>query len=804
MAIISDSAISGAAGNRNSIRAILRAAEDIDVGASRIPLLGTSNVWIEDSLGDDRASIGLTQTLIQRALEGTAAGQLEIIVFDDALTGLAAPFAPLNTGGEKLLHVLHDAQEFKSTLRYLRDHVQAVKNVMRGEAANLVDFRHRIDYPVEGYKLVVVSTDISFLDDETQAQLAILLRAAPVAGVSFLIHSMTLDANPYIVSMCEQLALQACGVIERDGQAPIRGWSPPSPHELTEASRRLANALATHAMTSIPFTDIQPTDRRWQHTSENGVTFAVGRYGEDVVHITLGDELNQRHNMLVTGAVGQGKSNLISVIIHSLCQRYSPRELKLYLLDFKEGVTLQAFFDAESGQYLPHARVLGLDADRAFGHSVFLHLHQIYRERMKLFKTVGVQDIRGFRRLRPESEMPRIVVVIDEFQMMFADRDKVSDEIADLLVRGVRLFRACGIHVILASQTIGGNVSLMGAAGEGLFAQVPIRVALKNSLTESRATLGDKNDAAAHLRSREAIVNLEYGDTAANMKTTIAFADEKGVLPHLRESWWQAARGWAGDPYVFQGEPRRSLATDAGRLRELRASGCLSVLLGSRIEVDARPLEVPFGRDIGRNIAVIGSGDAVPILQSMALSLAAQAPQTRFVVLDLLEGDAAWGASRQTFTQVMKELGADIQVIPKAGVQGFLSDLVLGLAERDATADLVIVALSLDRCRPMPMEFQEIVRIGPSVGVHVIGWWLKLESFKDHVGYGGDGHFDTRLALRLDAQSAKQLMNDPLLEWRAAENRILAWDSAELVAPLRVIPYSVVDASLAAALSAGC
>lgn len=782
----------------------LRAADEIELGDARVSLFGSSNIWVEDSLTDDCASIGLTQTIIQRALEGTAAGQLEIIVFDDALTGLSSPFAPLNTGGEKLLHVFHDAREFKSTLRYLRDHVQAVKNVMRGEAANLVDFRHRIDYPVEGYKLVVVSTDISFLDDETQGQLAILLRAAPVAGVSFLIHSMTLDANPYIISMCEQLALQPHGVITRERGGSIRGWSPPSPHELATTSRRLAETLASHAMTTIPFADIQPTDGQWQHTSENGVTFAVGSYGEDVVHITLGDELNQRHNMLVTGAVGQGKSNLISVIIHSLCQRYSPRELKLYLLDFKEGVTLQAFFDAESGRYLPHARVLGLDADREFGHSVFLHLHQIYRERMKLFKMVGVQDIRGFRRLRPESEMPRIVVVIDEFQMMFADRDRVSDEIAELLVRGVRLFRACGIHVILASQTIGGNVSLMGAAGEGLFAQVPVRVALKNSLAESRASLGDKNDAATHLRSREAIVNLEYGDVSANMKTTIAFADEKGILPYLRESWWQTARGWAEDPYVFQGEPRRSLATDAGRLRDLRASGCLSVLLGSRIEVDARPLEVPFGRDIGRNIAVIGSGDAVPILQSMALSLAAQAPQMRFVVLDLLESEAAWGSSRQTFTQVMKELGADLEIIHRAGVQGFLSELILGLAERDATADLVIVGLSLDRCRPMPLEFQEIVRIGPSVGVHVIGWWLKLESFKDHVGYGGDSHFDTRLALRLDAQSAKQLMNDPLLEWRAAENRILAWDSAELVAPLRVIPYSVVDASLTAALSAGC
>ena len=88
----------------------------------------------------------------------------------------------------------------------------------------------------------------------------------------------------------------------------------------------------------------------WQHNSRDGITFTVGRYGTSAIAITLGDEINQRHNALVTGAVGQGKSNLISVIVHSLCHRYSPQELQLYLLDFKEGVTLQRFTDGPAGE----------------------------------------------------------------------------------------------------------------------------------------------------------------------------------------------------------------------------------------------------------------------------------------------------------------------------------------------------------------------------------------------------------------------------------------------------------------------
>ena len=53
--------------------------------------------------------------------------------------------------------------------------------------------------------------------------------------------------------------------------------------------------------------------------------------------------------------------------------------------------------------------------------------------------------------------------------MLFADNDSLAREAADLLVRSVRLFRAAGIHLLLASQTIGGNMALAGSAGDSLF-----------------------------------------------------------------------------------------------------------------------------------------------------------------------------------------------------------------------------------------------------------------------------------------------------------------------------------------------
>jgi hypothetical protein len=87
------------------------------------------------------------------------------------------------------------------------------------------------------------------------------------------------------------------------------------------------------------------------------------------VEIVLGDERGQRHNMLVTGAVGQGESNFLKVFVHSLATRYSPQEVSLYLLDLKEGVTFYPLAStSDSVDWLPQAAVIGLESDGSKQH----------------------------------------------------------------------------------------------------------------------------------------------------------------------------------------------------------------------------------------------------------------------------------------------------------------------------------------------------------------------------------------------------------------------------------------------------
>ena len=766
-----------------------RVADQLRLHSGHLDFIGRSHIWIDDY---DRAdSVRFAQFALANALAHTAPGQLEVLVFDDALRGIAAPFQEVNSGGEKILRHINDVQELNETIKYLHEHVRSVLNVIQGRTESLLEFRQQLSPKVEGFKLVVLSTIYHLLSDEIRDKLTVLLKAGPAAGVTFLIHSMKLKVNEEILNLT-----QLCDVDERmvyGDDGAVRGqFDPQSADDLISVSRDVASAVANAQVEPVAFSEVQPLDAPWSQSSRDGISFAVGTYGMSTIEVTLGDELNQRHNALITGAVGQGKSNLISVVVHSLCQRYSPSEVEFYMLDFKEGVTLQAFApDPSTGSFLPHARVLGLDADREYGVNVLRHLFAIYRQRMATFKAAGVQNIRQYRLADPEAVMPRIVVVIDEFQVLFADQDSVATTASDLIIKGARLFRACGIHFILASQTISSGYLLGGTAGEGLFGQVPVRIALKNSLAESHATLGFKNDAASHLRSREAIVNLDYGELSSNRKTTIAYADD-AILAELRTAWWQQAQDTVTPPEVFEGEHRLSLHDDERFLTNLQSR---HAMLGRRITVGVAPLATDFSTDVGRNLALFGTGPGHTILLNAALSLLHSTPAAEIIVLDLASD---WHSPehdnvRIPFERQLTRLGSTYRVVDKHQADALVDELVeraAFTADNASAPPVYVIGLGLERWRSDTTKIKTLFANGPLSGIHLLGWWNKYSSFKAMVGLGGDNNFDIRIAMHLDHSSAREAFKQPILRWTPQDNRALVWDSATMSNPQLVIPYS--------------
>lgn len=130
--------------------------------------------------------------------------------------------------------------------------------------------------------------------------------------------------------------------------------------------------------------------------------------------------------------------------------------MQFYLIDFKKGVEFKPYATFA----LPHARVIAIESEREFGMSVLERLDLELRTRGDLFRDHGVADIKSYRDANPGESLPRLMLIIDEFQEFFVQDDRVSQEAALLLDRLVRQGRAFGIHVLLGSQTLAGAYSL--------------------------------------------------------------------------------------------------------------------------------------------------------------------------------------------------------------------------------------------------------------------------------------------------------------------------------------------------------
>jgi len=90
----------------------------------------------------------------------------------------------------------------------------------------------------------------------------------------------------------------------------------------------------------------------------------------------------------------------------------------------------------------------------------------------------------------------------------FTEDDRVGQEAAQLLDRLVRQGRAFGLHILLGSQTLGGEYSLPRSTID----QMAVRIALQCSDTDAQLILS-KDNTAARLLSRpgEALYNDQNG-----------------------------------------------------------------------------------------------------------------------------------------------------------------------------------------------------------------------------------------------------------------------------------------------------
>ncbi|MCQ6278401.1 DNA translocase FtsK [Bacillus sp. EB600] len=247
--------------------------------------------------------------------------------------------------------------------------------------------------------------------------------------------------------------------------------------------------------------------------------------GLDISGKPIVTDLKKMPHGLIAGATGSGKSVCINTFLISLLYKASPEDLKLMLIDPKM-VELAPY------NRIPHLVSPVITDVKAATAALKWAVDEMER-RYELFAHTGVRDINKFNELamqykRYSDKLPYIVIIIDELAdlMMMSPAD-----VEEAICRIAQKARACGIHLIIATQRPSVDVIT------GLIkANIPTRIAFSVSSQVDSRTIIDIGG-AEKLLGRGDMLFLENGSSKPVRLQGTFVSDEEIdlVVAHVRE-----------------------------------------------------------------------------------------------------------------------------------------------------------------------------------------------------------------------------------------------------------------------------
>lgn len=734
--------------------------------------------------GQSRAAAhGFVRSLMLRQLLPVAPGEVKFCIFDPVGLGQSAgdllDFAEYDAdliGGK----VWSSTQDLNARLVETSSHIELViQKYLRTTYQTIDEFNDAAGEVAEPYRVLVLFDFPTGITAESVSLLKSIVENGPRCGVFTLIAVDSSVPVPYGVDL-EQLATSMRRLNLRHGFAGnVAGYKLETVFEhdvlpeRSEIARRIIDSVGRASISrteaAVMFdkvfsmygsvaarglrpelgtvamrTKVEDPTTWWHDDSTRGLFAPIGQKGARDVAV-LGFDSSDHAGALLVGRPGSGKSTLLHVYLAGLTTLYGPDELELYLIDFKEGVEFKAYAEEQ----LPHAKVIAIESDREFGLSVLESLQAEITQRAELLRATGGRHA-GMQGLREATgdKIPRILLVFDEFQVLFARNDKVGLAAADLLESIIRQGRGFGVHVLLGSQSLAG----LDALGAHVPQLLPVRILLPAADSDARKVLGDGNNAGDYLTDHgEGILNGSGGVVEANEQFKGALlpeTDRVARLQVMRDKANQA--GFTRAPMVFEGNSLVSLeALNPRQFREeLTASGTYPVRVRSGAPMTVGEVgDLVLSREGGANVlAIVRSGDndsnapaGGPAYGLLAAAVASVSMTNSTVdVIDFMSNDDGLDVLFESLLDAHRITLKRRRTFPDV-VDSYVDEVNERIEQDDSGRPARFLFLfGVHRARELDSEFgsldvdvdlveklERVMRDGPEVGIHV---WLWADS----------------------------------------------------------------------------
>ncbi|MBR1889196.1 MAG: hypothetical protein IJ816_01035 [Alloprevotella sp.] len=746
-----------------------------------IELLNNQNLIIRHNDKTKQKAHQIVNSLVGRLMASSSPGKVNVAMIDaEEMDGTCDVFKFLN---RNIFQILARPEDIRKYLDEKERHIgNIIQNLLLGSVKSLHDYNQAKENK-EPYHVIVIEDFPVGFNSESLLLLQKILKNGVRAGVN-VIMLVNEDKIDYSEDTRKTYNNSNIGLLERscsvynltksEDQIEFDSFTD---EQLRKIVQYVNSGVEIRKEDAILFADYMTTKSEWwQRKSAKYIEIPFGMSDDRQIQELKITQESGQNSAIVIGIPGSGKSVFLHALICNAAINYSPDELNMYLIDFS-GVE----FNSYALHNLPHARVIAPEAEREFGLSILNELVEEGSRRMELCRNHDVSNIVDLKAKNPSLHIPRLLVIIDEFQKIFEiENDLISREANAKVHTIIQEFRKFGINLILATQKLPSSSILP----KDLIAN---RVVFKSSPADFSALISlTINGKLPQLHTGECIYNSESGSPYDNRQVhgfLVTKSDIDKLLNQISDFSDASHYQRKHDMVVFRGN-------DLPEFRNRRVAKChqvpssipesIGVYLGESISIHETDVCAILRKESANNILILG-GEA-HVAQKIAYhatisATTAYADQSAtFVILNFMRREESLNEEIQ---DVFESLPFTSQIISKtAEVIESLSAIKEEIDERRKDEEhtqnhiyLSIYAFQLarmfdkggrrgDDVSESGVLLDYILKNGPAVGVFTI---LQCDNWDNLSRIGNSlSSFAYRVALQMTENDSNKIIGSSI------------------------------------------